>query len=121
MNPLISITESYSNTSVYDIHRDIDKGQLAKEGLGTTASRTATGTQYGGWLGGIVGAVVGLTETGFNVASAHKTKEAQEREAKAKLMQHIFNEDSGRKKWVVPVIIGSVLLVGAIVVYFTLR
>tara|TARA_R110002020_G_scaffold44348_2_gene127985 strand:- start:1959 stop:2330 length:372 start_codon:yes stop_codon:yes gene_type:complete len=123
MNPLVTLTETYSNTttSVYDIKRDIDTGKLVREGATTTASRTVAGTSYGGWIGAIVGAVVGLTETGFKVGEAQKTKEQQETEAKKRLVDHIFNEQTGRKKWVVPVIIGSVLLVGAIVIFYTLR
>jgi hypothetical protein len=121
--PILALTESYYNTDMYNIHNTPDKGQLIQEGIQTTASRTATGTSVGGWVGAIVGAIAGITESGFKAGQAKKEGEALDEEAKRQLIAHIFSEDdTKKKKWLLPaILIGGVLVVAVVVIFIYVK
>ena len=110
-----------NNSSEYlNIGGGIDAGKEAKYGGSAIAQGISGGTQSGGWIGAIVGGVVGAIDAGFHWGTSSKKAKSEEEKAKAILVGELFEEET--QKDIIPVIIiGSVLLVGAVVTFLALK
>ena len=71
----------------------------------------------------IIGAIVGLIDAGFQWGTASKKAKTAEEIAKAKIYADLFSKDKKKNKnyWIPIVVVGGVLLVGGIVIYFALK
>tara|TARA_R110000824_G_scaffold139685_13_gene304996 strand:+ start:5001 stop:5579 length:579 start_codon:yes stop_codon:yes gene_type:complete len=99
----------YSNTN----------GDKITNAIKTTGTSTAAGASGGGVAGGIIGAIGGITQSVFD----WKTAESQAQTEKLKAQTALMDKLSGgsQKKWLPIVIVGGVLVIGAIVIFFTLK
>lgn len=81
----------------------------------------ASGAKTGGLFGIIAGAVVGAVDAGFGFATAGKRAKIEEEQYRQQLLGSLF-EGKKKKSNLVPIlIVGGVLIVGAIVTYIALK
>lgn len=94
-----------------------DGGANVIENVGGGASQ---GAQGGIW-GAILGTVGGVTESVFDWKTSQTNQEIANQQAKTSLYEKLLAGRSGKTNWMPIVIVGGVLLLGGIVVYFTLK
>lgn len=97
-----------------------DKLDQLKTSAKTTGSATASGASSGGVAGGIIGAIGGITQSVFDWKTAETEAETEKLKAKTALMDKIMGGNS-KRKWLPIVIVGGVLLIGGVILYFTLK
>ncbi len=108
-------SQQYSNSA-----GSLDSGQQVSNAINTTASSTGSGAS-GGIVGLIIGAVVGITTSSLNYASAKKLADAEEEKAQAMIISKLLGNNEKGINWIPIIILGGVLLIGGIAVYFTLK
>lgn len=97
----------------------IDYNKEAKEGGQAIISGTASGASSGGLFGAIAGFLIGSVDAGFGWAKSGKEKEIEDERRKQEILGDIYKKP--KKDWTPVIVVGSVLIVGAIVTYITLK
>lgn len=98
----------------------VNIGEQLSQGSEKVGQGISTGTQSGGWIGAIIGGVIGAVDAGFSWGAASKDAKAQKERDRTKLIDSLTGDD-GKVNVVPVVIIGSVLLVGAVVIVLALN
>ena len=116
---LVRTLNGTTSNSNGNLSGKVNVGQQLGNTAGNVGEGVAGGAQAGGPIGAIIGAVVGLTESVFDWKASKNVAEAEANKYKLE----IFNKVSeGQKRNYTPlIIIGSVLLLGTIVLIFALR
>lgn len=96
----------------------VDSAKNAKNTGVKTAKGAASGAKQGNIVGAIIGAIIGAVDAGFSWGASKKRAKSDEERYRQELLGELFEEP---KKSNMPLyIIGGVLLVGVVVIFFTL-
>lgn len=92
-----------------------DKGGRIDEMPRGSASGAGAGAS------GTVGAIASAIGSIFNFATTSKQQKIQEQQAKQELYNKLLTENDNKTNWTPIIIVGSVLVIGTIVVFFAMR
>lgn len=85
----------------------------------TNPEGSASGAGSG--ASGPVGAIASAIGSIFNFATTSKQQKIQEQQAKQELYNKLLTENDNKTNWTPIIIVGSVLVIGTIVVFFAMR
>ena len=100
----------------------IDSGKATGDFAKTVVTHTGAWSSMG-WIGNVIGAVVGVIDASFGLASKKKKAESAKEIARAEIYTELFDKKKKRDKnwWIPAVVLGSVLILGGVVVFITLK
>lgn len=99
----------------------VDVKEQLIQGGSAIGKGTVSGAQSGGIWGAIAGFVVGSVDAGFGAASAKNKAKIEEEQYRQELLGKLFGGNKKNKNLVPILIIGGVLVVGAIVTFIVLK
>jgi len=100
----------------------IDSGKATGDFAKTVATHSGAWSSMG-WIGNIIGAVVGVIDASFGLASKNKRAESAKEVARAEIYTELFDKKKKKDKnwWIPAVVVGTVLILGAVAVFITLK
>ena len=116
--------ETFSNAGTFQNIGDTLSGLFGNDGGANAIENVGEGASQGaggGIWGVVIGTVGGVTESIFDWKTSKVDQETANQQAKMSLYEKLLAGKGGKTNWMPIVVVGGVLLLGGIVVYFTLK